>query len=73
MKTYAESVSDYLQHGGVKQTARLPLNEGYACLRDAAQRTCSGLLYKLPNFFKFNEFNQNSYDYVAEELLVHNC
>ena len=35
-------------------------------------RTCSGLLYKLPNFFKFREFNRNSYDYVAEVLLVHN-
>ena len=26
-----------------------------------------------PFFFKFHEFNQNSYDHVAEVLLVHNC
>ena len=37
------------------------------------ERTCSGLLYKLPNFFKFLVFNRNSYDHVAEILLVHNC
>ena len=36
-------------------------------------KTCSGLPYKLPNFFKFHEFNQISYDHVAEVLLVHNC
>ena len=34
-------------------------------------RTCPDLLYKLPNFFKFHEFNRNSYNHVAEVLLVH--
>ena len=36
-------------------------------------KTCYGLQYKLPNFFKFHESNRNSYDHVAEVLLVHNC
>ena len=31
-----------------------------------SERTCSDLLYKLPNFIKFHEFNRNSYDHVAE-------
>ena len=26
-----------------------------------------------PIFLKFHEFNRNSYDHVAEVLLVHNC
>ena len=26
-----------------------------------------------PNFLKLHEFNWNSYDHVAEVLLVHNC
>ena len=31
----------------------------------------SDLLYKLPKFFKFHEFNRNSFDHVAKVLLVH--
>ena len=28
---------------------------------------------KITNFCRFHEFNQNSYDPVADVLLVHNC
>ena len=43
-------------------------------VREIHQRTCTDLLHKLPNFSpKYHESNRNSYDHVAEVLLVHNC
>ena len=42
-------------------------------IEESTNRTCSDLLYKFPNFFKFHELNINSYDHVAEVLLFHNC
>ena len=61
------------EHLKLELVQEISFERNVLSINASGERTCSGLLYKLPNFFKFHEFNQNSYDYVAEVLLVHNC